>query len=659
MAEEINVSVKPTPVNPVVIKGAIAFSAEHARIWAEGTDGEVEQLGGEHSAKGWAEVVGEEGTAYTDQQIALAKTEMAGQIATASQGAVSTANAYTDAQVGAEATARGNADLILQGNIDSTQTALNNCVKKNESPTLNAGDEYVFNFQTGSQRAKLELTGLGFELKNETTGAEINLRSYDDVQIQAPQDGNLSLIQKGEAGARIELIKDITINSASGREIEIKQRQGSAIKVKNNGAISFEPVTGQAVYVNNNPVITTNDKATTSALGVVKVDGETISANDGVISVTPEGWQKPADWVDIRSGALNNSVYFLVGHSTDYATYPTFAVYAEVSTSGNTYDVYVDGIKQATTASGSVTTLNWQTLALTSGWDVTTPSSLRTHIVRVTPTTSTDTLTAIRNDIAGGTSQGILWAHFTLTNALNVQRFLGTDSGTAYANNLCQVITSTTGEILVIGSLQGFARGANSLQEVPVFNLSSIAASSNLYLYRAFYNTTSIKKIVFKNGTALGEDSFYQSRVKEIITQNAVIIVRNYFLENVPNLKRLPNLSFGGYARESFTQLSSLEPTFLSVPATSLTRIDFYGTASAKVALKGLTVSDQAPFTGSSPQINVRYTDLDRAALVNLFNSMPTVSNSQVCDITGTTGAADLTAEDLAIATNKGWTITR
>ena len=81
-------------------------------------------------------------------------------------------------------------------------------------------------------------------------------------------------------------------------------------------------------------------------------------------------WKKPADWVDIRSGAIPNSVYFLVGHSADYATYPTFVVKAGVSNSG-TYDVFVDGIKQATTASGTETTLNWQTLALESGWEVT------------------------------------------------------------------------------------------------------------------------------------------------------------------------------------------------------------------------------------------------------------------------------------------------
>ena len=123
MAEDLNVRVQPTPINPIVIKGAIAFSAEHARIWAEGTDSEVEQLGGEHSAKGWAAATGEEGKAYTDEQIAIAKTEISGQIATASQGAVDTANTYTDEQVGLEASARTSADSTLQYNIDDEALA--------------------------------------------------------------------------------------------------------------------------------------------------------------------------------------------------------------------------------------------------------------------------------------------------------------------------------------------------------------------------------------------------------------------------------------------------------------------------------------------------------------------------------------------------------
>ena len=59
------VKVEPTPINPVQIKGAIAFSAEHSKVWAEGTDEQVEALGGTHSAKGWAE----DNKSYTDSEI--------------------------------------------------------------------------------------------------------------------------------------------------------------------------------------------------------------------------------------------------------------------------------------------------------------------------------------------------------------------------------------------------------------------------------------------------------------------------------------------------------------------------------------------------------------------------------------------------------------
>lgn len=98
MAEDLNVRVVPTPVNPVEIKGAIAFSAEHSRVWAEGTDSEVEKLGGEHSSKGWSTLAEGEAKAYTDQQLAQARSEITTQINTATNNAVTVANAYTDAQ---------------------------------------------------------------------------------------------------------------------------------------------------------------------------------------------------------------------------------------------------------------------------------------------------------------------------------------------------------------------------------------------------------------------------------------------------------------------------------------------------------------------------------------------------------------------------------
>lgn len=53
-----SISVKPQSFNTPLGVGDVSASAknaEKAKIWAEGTDEQVEALGGEHSAKGWAE----------------------------------------------------------------------------------------------------------------------------------------------------------------------------------------------------------------------------------------------------------------------------------------------------------------------------------------------------------------------------------------------------------------------------------------------------------------------------------------------------------------------------------------------------------------------------------------------------------------------------
>lgn len=115
--------VVPTPINPIQVKGAIAFSAEHARVWAEGTDEEVEKLGGEHSAKGWSDSAGEEAKQYTDEQIAQARVEITEQINTNSINVLNQARSYTDNAVVAEASLRQQADNNLQTQIDAITAA--------------------------------------------------------------------------------------------------------------------------------------------------------------------------------------------------------------------------------------------------------------------------------------------------------------------------------------------------------------------------------------------------------------------------------------------------------------------------------------------------------------------------------------------------------
>lgn len=64
-------------------------------------------------------------------------------------------------------------------------------------------------------------------------------------------------------------------------------------------------------------------------------------------------------------------------------------------------------------------------------------------------------------------------------------------------------------------------------------------------------------------------------------------------------------------------------------------------------------------WTGSSPQINITFTNMSTAQIVQLFNDMAAqgIVVSKTINISGATGAAALTAADRLIVTSKGWTI--
>lgn len=408
--------------------------------------------------------------------------------------------------------------------------------------------------------------------------------------------------------------------------------------------------TGQVVANIDDTLNSTSNRAVTNA-----------AIADVLEDMGHSSWQKPSDWPDIRSGAFQNSVYFLVGHSADYSTYPKFSVYAEIQNSG-TYDVYVDGIKQATTASGTETVLTWQTLALTSGWDVTYPSALHTHIVRVTPTSQANKITNMRLNRNPGWDElkhGVLWAHFSIDYALSLAACMGT----AYVGitPILEVVTAFNDTLRATNS-NNFLRQSKIKYFTPVLDCSSLTGSmASMFMdcsklvgkvviknlsttlsvssySRIFQNATSLEKIVF-DGSCVQNLFYVFDRCKALKEIKGMLPSNS----NLDNIYWTENLA---YEKPMYLYFSQV---------TNASKIDLQ----KNPMLKGLTVSDQAPFGGASPQINVSNTGLDRAALVNLFNSLSTVSASQVCDITGATGASSLTAEDLAIATNKGWTITR
>jgi len=82
------------------------------------------------------------------------------------------------------------------------------------------------------------------------------------------------------------------------------------------------------------------------------------------------------------------------------------------------------------------------------------------------------------------------------------------------------------------------------------------------------------------------------------------------------------------------------------------------GNVSAPSPLTSLRLRNNgaAQYGGLSPQIDIRFNSLGQAALVQVFNDLPTIT-SKTINITSNPGAALLTAGERAIATGKGWTI--
>ena len=60
--------------------------------------------------------------------------------------------------------------------------------------------------------------------------------------------------------------------------------------------------------------------------------------------------------------------------------------------------------------------------------------------------------------------------------------------------------------------------------------------------------------------------------------------------------------------------------------------------------------------TGGSGD-GLRYCPINRANMLEIFNQLVTISHSATIDIRNNPATADLTADDIAIATNKGWTV--
>lgn len=387
-----------------------------------------------------------------------------------------------------------------------------------------------------------------------------------------------------------------------------------------------------ANFKTNNPTLLVGEWALETDTKKMKIGDGSTAYNALPYSTAEDNdeWIKPDDWIDIRSAALDNSIYFLVAHSVPtesegtytVATYPQFKVRATISNSG-TYDVYVDGIKVATTDSNTFTTLDWGALytagTITTGFNVTHPSTLTTHVVRMTPTIATNTITAIRLDNSIS-EYGLLWLHFQITNPIGLLYFSGSFDN-SYSCKLLEAVTSQNDELQILTGIN--FRNAVSLKHLPLL----IGQNDSVSFDRGFYNSSSLKKIRLKNIILTGNQGFYNSNIELFETENAYFQNHNATFQNCVKLKRLPPFLFAEktYGSNFVVVGSALQPSVVDARGGSkIKNLGIHGTIENRAdGIKVVIVSNEAPFDGAAPQLSVAYTGLSRAALVNLFKSMP------------------------------------
>lgn len=360
----------------------------------------------------------------------------------------------------------------------------------------------------------------------------------------------------------------------------------------------------------------------------------------------PADWKdNNNNWIDIRKGAEDNTITVLYGVKS--GAYSLFGFLVNVSS--GTYDVYIDNIKVGDSITANTQyDIDFDNITTNYG-TATTPEALVLHKVVIKPTTSGATITTFSCRNTAGTTnqvQCVLWLHFELSNSINVSNT---------SSNISSLMSITAkNNYIKSGLTTKFILDGQNIVYLPFLE-------AQIYI-NYIGNMKKIKRLFGKftrySSSSISWFATNSENLEKIVVNDTAF--QKDCLTNCYKLKLLPNTNAIYNCNNNFQNASSLYPTKIDFSdRNSMTECVIKGSVSYPITnLKGLKVSSSAPFSGASPQINISYTGLDRDALVELFQSLPTVTGTQTLSCVGATGTADLTEADKQIATDKGWGLT-
>ena len=208
-----------------------------------------------------------------------------------------------------------------------------------------------------------------------------------------------------------------------------------------------------------------------------------------------------------------------------------------------------------------------------------------------------------------------------------------------------------------------------------ITNMPSTVGSSLSYL-QMFQNCFNLKSIVLPaNGSSL--TTTYQNTFQNCVSLESITLPATQNVSTTANLSGIFNncaslktvINFNKIQTTSATPvvLADANNNMLLVPGLTfsckLAKLDLSGavttTQNQLTALRH-TNTAAGQWTGTTPQINISFTNITYANLVTFFNDIAAQGNvvTKTINITSCAGAASLTAADRLILTSKGWTIT-
>jgi len=185
------------------------------------------------------------------------------------------------------------------------------------------------------------------------------------------------------------------------------------------------------------------------------------------------------------------------------------------------------------------------------------------------------------------------------------------------------------------------------------------------------FGNTAIDTVSYTNTAATvvaGIVSGSRCKTVEITVSTTAAVNCSNLAANAPTLRRLSiNAAWGSFASAFFGCYCLKEIDLSNCPVNGIT--DFSGNTGMYSLTKllfpstgtGVNRVPKAFAAGitSMGAIDISNSGLSRAALVDMFYSLPTNASARNLTITGSVGAADLTAEEITIATNKNWVVIR